>query len=90
MYCECGDEERCVFCGRTMRCHTSRPCINGDGVVSRTAQPGLGDYVEKVLSSVGITKERIERVTGKPCGCGARQKALNSFGDRIMSAFKKR
>ena len=41
---------------------------------------GLGDAVEKALSSVGITKERVTRWLGKPCGCEERKAKLNRLG----------
>lgn len=44
---------------------------------------GLGDRVEKVLRTVGITPERVSKLTGKPCNCGKRKKALNQFGERL-------
>ena len=49
------------------------------------AQPpmGLGDIVAAGLSAIGITKERVSRVLGKPCGCEERQAALNAFGKRL-------
>lgn len=40
----------------------------------------LGDTVENVLSSVGITEERIKAITGKDCGCKKRKAALNLYG----------
>ncbi len=40
---------------------------------------GLGDTVAKVLSSVGITKERVSAVVGSDCGCTGRQDALNKI-----------
>lgn len=40
---------------------------------------GLGDVVERVLTSVGITKKRVTNVTGKPCACSARQNKLNQL-----------
>lgn len=53
----------------------------------------VGDLVEKALTSVGITKERVERLTrtdGKPggCGCGARQKWLNEAGAAVQYAVR--
>lgn len=45
----------------------------------RRQSRGLGDTVAKVAHAVGITPERIERITGKPCGCGKRQEALNKL-----------
>ena len=44
---------------------------------------GLGDRVEKVLQTVGITPERVSKLTGKPCNCSKRKKALNKLGERI-------
>jgi hypothetical protein len=41
---------------------------------------GLGDVVERVLGSTGVgplAKKCIEKVTGKPCGCGKRRDKLN-------------
>lgn len=47
------------------------------------AKQGLGDMVAAGLSAVGITKERVSRVLGRPCGCGKRQAKLNEFGRRF-------
>jgi len=47
-------------------------------------KPGLGDYVAAGLSAIGITKERVAAVTGKPCGCKKRQEALNKWGARTL------
>ena len=44
---------------------------------------GLGDYVAKGLSAIGITKERVSKVLGKPCGCAKRQKKLNELGRKF-------
>lgn len=41
--------------------------------------PLLGDVIESALSSVGITKERVERFVGGPCGCKERQRKLNAI-----------
>lgn len=41
---------------------------------------GLGDVVERALSSVGITKDRVEAWLGRPCGCAERQERLNALG----------
>jgi len=41
---------------------------------------GLGDYVANALSAIGITKERVEAVVGRPCGCDGRQATLNAAG----------
>jgi hypothetical protein len=44
------------------------------------AKPGLGDMVAAGLAAVGITKERVSRLIGQPCGCDKRQAALNKLG----------
>jgi hypothetical protein len=49
-------------------------------------KPGLGDRVASALSSVGITPELVERVTGQPCGCKGRQEALNRLGKWLRGA----
>jgi hypothetical protein len=51
--------------------------------LTSTDGPGLGDYVAASLAAVGITKELVTRVTGKPCGCAKRQEALNALGRKI-------
>ena len=45
---------------------------------------GLGDMVSSALSAVGITKERVSKAIGRPCGCGERQAALNSLGAKYL------
>ena len=47
------------------------------------SRAGLGDMVAAGLSAIGITKERVAAVTGKPCGCAKRQEALNKLGRKI-------
>jgi len=44
---------------------------------------GLGDMVAAGLSAVGITKERVSKALGKPCGCAKRQQKLNELGRRL-------
>ena len=53
----------------------------------------VGDLVEKALTSVGITQERVERLTrtaGKlgGCGCQARKKWLNEAGVQVQKAIR--
>lgn len=48
-----------------------------------TPRPGLGDMVAAGLSAVGITKERVSKMLGKPCGCAKRQAKLNDLGRRL-------
>jgi len=49
----------------------------------------IGDLVERGLTAIGVTKERVEqwtRTEGKPggCGCADRQRWLNEVGDRVQ------
>lgn len=47
----------------------------------------IGDHLESLLKFIGITKSRVEAVSGKPCGCDGRKRRLNSFGMKVF-AFK--
>ena len=47
------------------------------------AKPGLGDMVAAGLSAVGITKERVSKALGRPCGCAKRQQKLNELGRKF-------
>lgn len=53
----------------------------------------VGDLVERGLTALGITKDRVERLTrtaGKPggCGCAARKKWLNEAGVRVQKVIR--
>lgn len=51
----------------------------------------LGDAIEKALSSVGITSERVSKWLGRPCGCKARKERLNQlsrWAKRVISGEK--
>lgn len=39
----------------------------------------LGDTVELALTKVGVTKNRVERWLGRPCGCLERKEKLNEL-----------
>ena len=41
---------------------------------------GLGDMVADILAAIGITKERVSKALGEPCGCSKRQQKLNELG----------
>jgi hypothetical protein len=66
---------KCDRCGKPARNPKIRRNCSG--------KPGWGDLVERALSAVGITKKRVEKIVGKPCGCGKRQEALNRLGRKI-------
>lgn len=87
-------EARCRQRGYTLE--EVRPCIvaeHEDGTITvdetHPAYPhprkGLGDHVADGLAAVGITKERVSRLTGKKdCGCKKRQELLNKLGQRVV------
>jgi hypothetical protein len=72
------DGWRCSRCGRTVRLQAEKPPT----AVCKSPK-GLGDYVAAGLGAVGVTKERVSAVTGKPCRCPERQAALNKLGKII-------
>jgi hypothetical protein len=54
----------------------------------------LGDFVERCLTRVGITKARVERWTrteGQPggCGCTARKRWLNDWGVALQKRIRR-
>jgi len=49
----------------------------------------LGDHLERGLSAVGITKQRVSRLLGRPCKCKQRQQRLNELGQRAAEAVRK-
>jgi len=55
--------------------------------VPRNCLPGLGDMVAAGLSSLGITKERVNAVAQavgvEDCGCTERQRKLNELGQKL-------
>lgn len=62
-------------------------------VVECTGREGLGDWVEGLLSSVGITKDRYaaaKEFLGMPpdCGCNERQKQLTDWMNRATEWWR--
>ena len=77
----------CRVCGYTAtrlpsyrRC---RPAITGWRPIM------VGDVVEIALAKIGITAERVEGVTGKPCGCKRRKSLLNEQGLKVQQAARR-
>lgn len=65
-------EDQCVACW--LRHNTG-------GKPAPTVNPlPLGDAIEKALSSVGVTKERVTAWLGGCGGCKERQEKLNALG----------
>lgn len=56
---------------------------------ARRKRFALGDAVERTLSAVGITKDLVQRITRKPCGCPARQRWLNQWGYRQQERIER-
>jgi hypothetical protein len=84
-------EQRCQERGYTLaeveQCIVSR---DGDYLTVDETHPayphkrrGLGDMVADGLAAVGITKERVSKAIGRPCGCGKRQEKLNEIGRKL-------
>lgn len=61
----------CQVCGASVRPGTKRNC-------SKPRVP-IGDWVAAGLKVIGVTPERVERLTGKPCGCKKRQESMNRW-----------
>jgi hypothetical protein len=59
-----------------------------DGKSMSQPPDGLGDIVAAAFASVGITKERADKVAKAAgfsgCGCDRRQKKLNDFGRKMF------
>jgi hypothetical protein len=69
----------CVICGRTATVRGDEPPVAECKV---PLKPGLGDYVARWLSWLGITKERVSALAGGDCGCAKRAEKLNTVGRR--------
>lgn len=97
MLCDLNNPRRtCPVCGYiAKRLPTYRQCRPVPVPVEQPWRPIMvGDLVEKALTSIGITKDRVERLTrtaGKPggCGCAQRQKWLNDYGVRVQRQLRK-
>lgn len=69
----------CTRCGRRVKLQSEKP-----PVAVCKAGPGLGDMVASGLGAVGITKERVSAVLGRPCNCPERQAKLNAIGKKYL------
>jgi hypothetical protein len=84
--------QTCPACGYVAkRLPTYRQCRPVPEKVWRPIP--VGDLVERGLTAIGITKERVEALTrrsGKPggCGCAQRQKWLNEVGNKAQIAVR--
>jgi hypothetical protein len=77
---------RCTECGKvTKRSYPKAPVQKCNEI----KPAGLGDRIASGLSAIGITKDRVSRVIGRPCGCGKRQAKLNRLGECVAKGAKK-
>lgn len=93
MWCQ-SKGDRCDRCGARMA-NGRRLCVTESdrakaiqrllhGHRIRIPPPRIGDRVERVLASVGITEERVKKVFGvKDCGCSGRKKKLNDVSEEV-------
>lgn len=91
MLCDFGNPQMtCPHCGyQAKRLPTYRTC---SPVIAPT-EVMIGDVLEKWLTSAGITKERVERLTKKVgksggCGCQQRQQWLNEKGVKLQRRLR--
>ena len=82
----------CPTCGHVaLRLPTYRTCRPVPAViVPRPKRFMLGDFVERCLTAVGVTRARAEKWTRTAgtsggCGCDNRKKWLNDFGMRFQA-----
>ena len=81
--------QTCPACGYVARrLPTYRECRPVPETVWRPVP--LGDLVERGLTAIGVTKDRVEALTrtaGKPggCGCAGRKKWLNEVGNKVQT-----
>jgi hypothetical protein len=70
-----------------------RLCLaRGDkpAVVARLPRVAVGDLVETMLTSIGITQERVQSWTRtKDCGCKKRQQWLNRWGHEQQARIER-
>jgi hypothetical protein len=60
---------------------TPRVTVQAKKRKHRLPRVAVGDLVERMLTGVGVTKERVQQWTRtKDCGCKARQQWLNRWG----------
>lgn len=64
-------------------CHPQDAAVDSKVLRCGLQPAGLGDRVASALAAVGITKERVSKALGKPCGCAKRQQRLNELGRRL-------
>lgn len=102
MLCDFSEGLACKRCGYVAkRQQTYRECRTLDEmaeyIVKTTTPPWvpipnpmLGDRVANALAYVGVTKERVQQITGaKDCGCAGRQKGLNFLSGVVAKTVER-
>jgi hypothetical protein len=69
---------------RQYPCHPRDVTVGSKVLRCDAKAPGLGDHVASALSAVGITKERVSKALGRPCGCKQRQQKMNDWGRKWL------
>jgi hypothetical protein len=70
----------CDINPQTLTCtRCGKPAPSADIHRNCQGEPGLGDVVALWLERLGITPARIERLTGRPCGCEKRKRWMNQL-----------
>jgi hypothetical protein len=78
MLCDIGPDLACRVCGRKVSSAAVKATCPSKHRLPRVA---VGDLVERMLTSVGISKARVQQwLRVKDCGCAKRQKWLNQWG----------
>ena len=83
---------QCVRCGKV-----SAPTPHVSIVRECPASPHwheLGEWIELSLAAAGLSQRRynwLRRKLGlvKPCGCGERKEALNTWGERLARLIRR-
>lgn len=75
------DVPRAAYLAIVRQFSPPRVTVRANNRERRLPRVALGDLVETMLTSVGITKERVQQWTRtKDCGCKKRQQWLNEWG----------
>lgn len=100
-WCKLVEDDGCYVCSRcgfklpacvsfVRLCGTRKQRLKVIREQARTRQFSrklLGDRIEDALTFVGITKERVEKWVGGPCGCSERQERLNRLDAWVRGMF---
>ena len=91
----------CGRCGRkAARLPTYRHCVTIGEMAQHLAEEKarrrirlpevpLGGVVRVALGSIGITSSRLERATGRPCGCKQREAVLDKIGRAAAAGLER-